>query len=161
MSERAKGALILSCLYCLKGQLCPIASSQQVVSPNRKPHLMAAYATVVGADVCIGLIRYSLGRATFISSSHRHPRPLDCSGWLGLEPHLRQTMHWLANSIKVVWFKLYFLVVCCLLAAARALHLVMDGPAGYAATKSRGCEGAELLSKSCGMLKGMGASLVL
>ena len=117
---------------------------------------MAAYATVVGADVCIGLIWYSLGRATFISSPHRHPRPLDCSGWLGLEPHLRQTMHWLANSIKVVWFKLYFLVVCCLLAAARALHLVMDGPAGYAATKSRGLRGCRVAQQILWNVEGHG-----
>src|SRR5262245_26702548 len=42
--------------YLLGLEPAPDASSQQVVSPNRKPHLMAAYRTGVDAEVCIGLV---------------------------------------------------------------------------------------------------------
>ena len=48
-----------------------VRSIQQLVCPNRKPHLMAAYATIVDADVRIGLIWYLL----CASDLHLFPAP--------------------------------------------------------------------------------------
>ena len=64
----------LSCVirdYSYEGARIVIPSSQQVVSPNRKMHLMAAYATIVDADVRIGLIWYLL----CASDLHLFPAP--------------------------------------------------------------------------------------
>src|SRR5580692_6397110 len=71
MSEKGQRGPNSVALYYLKGQSDPMASSQQVVSPNRKPHLMAAYTTVVDADVCVGLVWYSFGT----SDLHLFPAP--------------------------------------------------------------------------------------
>jgi hypothetical protein len=35
-------------------------SSHRLISPNRKPHLMATHSTGIHADVCIGLVYYTL-----------------------------------------------------------------------------------------------------
>ena len=73
-----------------------MASSQQVVSPNRKPHLMGAYTTVVNADVRVGLVWHSFGT----SDLHLFPAPTLRQFGTSQEPATARMRTWQPLSFR-------------------------------------------------------------